>query len=70
MAIPLDQWNGSAATKELHATIVALSEATSKQTKAMIGLTWAIVVLTFLMLVGVGAQIAIAMAQFNSLPTS
>ena len=63
MNIPLDEWSGAGATKELHKTIVALNEATTKQTNAMVALTWAITIMTFVMMVGVGAQIFIALDQ-------
>jgi CHASE3 domain sensor protein len=58
--IPLDQWSGSAATRELHETIRAFNDQAAKQTAAIIRLTWILVVLTALMLVGLVVQIVLA----------
>jgi len=59
--IPLGQWSGSDATNALHETIRQYQEQSSKQTKQMLRLTWAIVVLTFVMLLGLGVQIYLAL---------
>jgi hypothetical protein len=66
--IPLGEWSGSDATKALHETISALHETirayqkeSSRQTAQMIRVTWAIAVLTFVMLIAVGAQIYLAL---------
>jgi hypothetical protein len=60
MGIPIGQWSGSDAVHELHETIKQFNEASSKQTKHLIILTWAIVVLTIMMLIGLGVQIYLA----------
>ena len=59
--IPLDKWNGSDATRELTETVVKLSEASERQTRTMVKLTWAIAAMTFVMLAGVGVQIWVAL---------
>jgi hypothetical protein len=60
MGIPIGQWSGSDAINELHETIKQFNEASSRQTKHLIILTWAIVVLTIMMLIGLGVQIYLA----------
>jgi hypothetical protein len=60
MGIPIGQWSGSDAVNELHETIKQFNEASSRQTKHLIVLTWAIVVLTIMMLIGLGVQIYLA----------
>ena len=62
MNIPLDEWSGAKATKELHDTIKKFSEASSMQTRQMLRLTWAIVGLTIAMLVAVIVQIIVALS--------
>ena len=57
MNIPLDQWNGSDATRELTRTIISLNEAADRQNRSMIRLTWAIAVMTLVMLIGVAVQL-------------
>jgi hypothetical protein len=59
--IPLDQWSGAAATKELHATIKEFVQSSHDASRRMINLTWAIVVLTVVMVLAVGAQIALTL---------
>ena len=59
--IPISELSGSGATRELHDTIKAFNEQTAEQTAAMIRLTRAIAVLTGLMLIGLVAQIIIAL---------
>ena len=56
-SIPLGEWSGSDATNALHATIREFVDQSGKQTRTMIRLTWAIAILTVLMLVAVGIQI-------------
>jgi hypothetical protein len=58
--IPLGQWSGSDATNALHETIQRYQETSSKQTAQMLRLTWAIAVLTFVMLIGLAVQIYLA----------
>jgi hypothetical protein len=60
MNIPLDDWSGAAATKALHDTIKQFVTTSDKQARKMIGLTWAIIVLTIVMLAGLGVQIWLA----------
>ena len=60
MGITFGQWSGSDSIEELHKTIKEFNEASSKQTKQLIILTWAIAVLTILMLIGLVIQIYLA----------
>ena len=50
--IPLEQWSGADATNALHETVKLYNAETSKQTRKLIGLTWAITILTVVMLLG------------------
>ena len=61
MSISLEDWSGSTPTKELNDIIKKYNETTNKQTNKMINLSWAIVVLTILMLVGLVIQICISL---------
>ncbi|GAB1269778.1 hypothetical protein NBRC116493_30310 [Aurantivibrio infirmus] len=61
MNIPLDKWSGAEATKELHESISQFNEASGKQTKQMLVLTYVITALTFVMLIGLGIQIYLAL---------
>lgn len=61
--IPLDQWSGSGATKELEKTVVLLSEASEKQTRHIIKLTYTMLFLTFVMACLVGVQIWLAIVK-------
>ena len=61
--IPIDQWSGSGATKDLEKTVVSLSRASEKQTRHIIKLTYAMLFLSFIMACMVGVQIWIAIAQ-------
>jgi len=58
--IPLSEWSGSGATRELHETIKAFNEASAKQTRQLLILTWVIAVLTTTMTIGLGIQIWLA----------
>jgi hypothetical protein len=58
--IPLSQWSGSDATKELTETLKTFNEHSGKQTRQLVILTWVIAILTFLMLIGLIAQIYMA----------
>ena len=60
MNIPIGKWSGSDATEKLEKKIVSLSEASEKQTKHIIKLTYAMLLLTLIMTFMVGAQIWIA----------
>jgi len=57
--IPLDEWSGSKATRELHATIKQYNVVAEKQTQQMICLTKVIALLTFVMLAAVIIQIVL-----------
>ncbi len=61
--IPLDDFSGSGATKELEKTVVSLSRASERQTRHIIKLTYAMLVLTFVMACMVGVQIWLALQQ-------
>ena len=58
--IPLGEWSGSNATRDLHETIKQFNEKAEKQTQQMVRLTRVIAWLTFVMLVAVIAQIVFA----------
>jgi hypothetical protein len=60
MNIPLDEWSGSKATKELQDSIAQFNATNAKQTAQLLILTWVIAILTFLMLVGLAVQIYLA----------
>ena len=51
MGIPLAEWSGSAATDRLRETMVELAAKTDRQTRQMLFLTWALVVLTLVIAV-------------------
>ena len=55
--IPLEEWSGAGATKDLHVTIKKFVEASEKQSKHMIRLTWFIAFLTIIMVIEVAFQI-------------
>ena len=57
MNIPVGQWSGSDATRELTQNIISLNEAANRQNRSMITLTWAIAIMTLVMLVGVALQL-------------
>jgi hypothetical protein len=57
--IPLDEWSGAGATRELHATMKDFVRSSDQASRRMIQLTWAIIVLTIMMLFAVVTQIAI-----------
>jgi hypothetical protein len=60
MNIPLGQWSGSEATNALHETIRQHQEASNRQTRQLIVLTWVMAILTFVMTVGLVVQIYLA----------
>jgi hypothetical protein len=57
MGIPLGEWSGSNAIRELHETIKQFNIETSRQTRQLVVLTYIIAVLTFVMTVVVTWQI-------------
>ena len=59
--IPLGEWSGSDATRELTAVILKVNEAAAAQTRTTIRLTWAIALMTFVMVVQIGLQIWITL---------
>jgi len=68
--IPVEEWSGSGATRELQETIRQFNEQASRQTRQLVVLTWVIAgltlviaVLTFGMTVGVVVQICLAAAR-------
>lgn len=61
MNIPLDEWSGAGATKALHKAISEYHVASGKQAAIMIRLTWAIIVLTVALLIGLIIQIILAL---------
>ncbi len=60
MTVPLSEWSGSGATRELHEAIMAFNEQATAQTQTMIRLTRVIALLTVLMLIGLVIQIVLA----------
>jgi len=56
-SIPLGEWSGSTATRELHATIKEFNAAATRQTTAMLRLTRWILGLSVVMTVAVMLQI-------------
>lgn len=58
--IPVSEWSGSGATRELHGTIKAFVEASDKQSTEMIRLTRQLKWLTWAMLFAVVVQIFLA----------
>ena len=60
MNIPLDEWSGSGATKELQQTIEDFNKQSYKQTKCMLILTIIIAILTFVLVIGLAVQIWIS----------
>lgn len=63
--VPLSEWSGSGATRELEQTIRTISVEATKQTRQLIRLTWAIAALTLVMTVGVVVQICPALRGFD-----
>ena len=61
--IPIGEWSGSNATRELHETIKAFNAAAEEQTQQMIILTRRIMWLTGVMLILVGVQIVLTIKQ-------
>ncbi len=62
--IPLGEWSGSNATRELHETIKRFNAAAEDQTRQMVRLTKTITWLTAAMLILVTVQIVIAIRSF------
>jgi hypothetical protein len=58
--IPLGEWSGSNATRELESTIREFNASAERQTRQMLRLTWVIAALTAVMTVGVVVQIYLA----------
>jgi hypothetical protein len=58
--LPVDEYSGAYATKALHETIKDFVRSSDHAARRMIRLTWAIAVLTVMMLVAVVTQIVIA----------
>ena len=60
MNIPLDEWSGAKATKELQAAIERHQVETNRQTKWMLRLTWVMAVFTLVTVIGLALQIYMA----------
>ncbi len=58
--IPLPEWSGSGATRELHETIRKFNEVASRQTNEILKLTRVIALLTIVMTIGLVVQIFLA----------
>jgi len=58
--IPLSEWSGSGATKELEQTIHAFNIQAARHTHQLLALTWVIAALTLIMSIGLGVQIYLA----------
>ncbi|MCL5736922.1 MAG: hypothetical protein M1274_15355 [Actinobacteria bacterium] len=61
--IPLSEWSGSGATRELQETIRQFNEKADKQTQQMIRLTRGILWLSLVMVAAVLAQIVLAITM-------
>lgn len=61
--IPLSEWSGSGATRELEQTIREFNAQSSRQTRQLLVLTWVIAALTFVMTIGVAMQIYISLSS-------
>jgi hypothetical protein len=61
IGIPLEEWNGSVATRELHETIRQFNEASQRQTQDLVRLTKVLALLTAVMLVAVVVQVVVAL---------
>lgn len=59
--IPLGEWSGSTATRELHATIREFNAAATRQTNEIVRLTRWMLALTVLMTIAVVVQIVVAL---------
>ena len=59
--IPLGEWSGSNAVKELHATIRDFVKCSNRSAKWMVRLTCVIAVLTLVMVAAVLVQILVAL---------
>ena len=64
--IPLSEWSGSGATKQLEETLKKFNEETSKQTRQLLILTWVMTILTVLMTIGVVIQIYLAIRSIGA----
>lgn len=64
--IPISEWSGSGATKQLEETIKKFNEETSKQTRQLLILTWVMTILTVLMTIGVVIQIYLAIRSIGA----
>jgi hypothetical protein len=60
--IPLSEWSGSGATRELHATIQTFNERATEQTAEMVRLTRTVTRLTWAMIGLVVVQIVVGIA--------
>ena len=63
MNVPLDDWSGASAVKELEATIRTFNEQSSKYAETMQHLTIVIAILTALLFIGLVVQICISTSQ-------
>ena len=64
--IPLDEWSGSKAIRELHKTIKDFNEVSSRQSTVLVRLTWVIAFLSLAMLAGLIVQIWLAFCPPHS----
>ena len=58
--IPLAQWSGSDATDQLRKVVEAANVATELNTRTIVRLTWALTVMTGVLVIGLVAQIWLA----------
>ena len=64
--IPLGEWSGSNATRELHESIRGFTEASNQSSRRMTQLTCAIVILTTVTLTAAGVQIILTIAMLRA----
>lgn len=63
--IPLSEWSGSGATRELTSVIKEFNAETSRQTNTIIQLTWAMFALALASLLASGVQIFLTLRQMG-----
>jgi hypothetical protein len=61
VGVSLGTSSGSNATDRLRQTIQEFTDASSRQTRRLVQPTWVIAILTFVMTVGIGVQIWLAL---------
>ena len=55
--VSMEEWSGSGATKQLQAYLEDYNDAMARQTDQLVALTWRLVMLTYVLVAGLGIQI-------------